>query len=116
MVVVETRRPFWSVARSAFVRPVSQVLPVFVNCVVDARVLFKRPTTVEDACDTYPLVKVPRPVKVEAPVTASVEESVVAPVTPSVPVAITLQPKNAPPWTSSLLVGELVPIPTLPPK
>ena len=33
----------------------------------------------------------------------------------TVPVAISVPPMNAPPWTSSLLVGEVVPMPTLPP-
>src|SRR3989344_998306 len=50
------------------------------NCVVVARVAERRPTTVEEAWDTYPLSNVPNPVKVEAPVTESVEEN--APVPP----------------------------------
>lgn len=32
----------------------------------------KLPTTVDEACDTFPAVNVPRPVRVEAPVIAAV--------------------------------------------
>ena len=66
------------------------------SIVVDARVLLKSPTTVDDACDTKPPPNVPRPVKVEAPVTPSVEESVVAPVTPKVPAKEPVPPTNVP--------------------
>ena len=52
--------------------PVNHVDPVFVSCVVDARVLLKSPTTVDDACETKPVPKVPSPVNVDAPVTPSV--------------------------------------------
>jgi len=79
-----------------------------VRAVVEAYEEESRPTTVDDACDTYPVVNVPKPER------ASVDWSVDAPNMLSVPVAITLPPKNAPPCTSSLLVGEVVPIPTNP--
>ena len=49
IVVVDTTRPFESVARRALVSDVSQVEPVFVNCVVVARVLENKPTTVDEA-------------------------------------------------------------------
>ena len=49
IVVVETTRPFESVERSADVSEVSQVEPVLVNCVVVARVLENKPTTVDEA-------------------------------------------------------------------
>jgi len=39
----------------------------------------KSPTTVEDACETKPVPKVPSPVNVDAPVTPSVEEKTFAP-------------------------------------
>src|SRR3989344_2497639 len=55
-----------------------------------APVAVKAPATVLLACETNPLVKVPRPVKVLAPVTPSVEESVAAPVTPKVPLRVPL--------------------------
>src|SRR3989344_5251694 len=66
-VVVAAMRPSLSVARRALVSPVSHVLPVFVNCVVLARVLFNRPTTVEEACEPKPLPNVPRPRRFDAP-------------------------------------------------
>lgn len=88
--VVETRRPFSFVARSALVREVSQVDPELVNCVVLARVLLNSPTTVEEACEINPEVNVAR---LETP---SVLESVAAPVTPSVPAKEPFPPVNVP--------------------
>lgn len=55
MVVVDTTRPLESVAKRADVKEVNHVDPELVNCVVEARVLLKSPTTVEDACETKPL-------------------------------------------------------------
>ena len=54
--VVETTRPFSFVASSALERPVSHVEPLFVNAVVVARVALNKPTTVEEACETKPLL------------------------------------------------------------
>jgi len=48
-------------------------------------VVVKSPTTVELACETNPLPNVPRPERVEAPVTARVELNVAAPDAVSVP-------------------------------
>ena len=100
IVVVETTSPFSFVARSALVTPVNHVDPVLVNAVVDARVLLKRPTTVEDACETKPLWKVPRPTRLR------VDESVATPVTPSVPANDPLPPVNVP--TVALFVNKFV--------
>ena len=79
MEVVPTICPAELVERSALVRPVSHVVPLLVACVVDALPLESRPTTVEDACETKPFAKVPRPVKMEVPVTPKVDENVPAP-------------------------------------
>ena len=65
--VVAATRPFSSVERTPLMMLVSHVLPLFVNCVVVARVLEKSPTTVEEAWETKPLPKVPRPVNVPLP-------------------------------------------------
>jgi len=90
IVVVETTSPFSFVARSALVTPVNHVDPVLVNAVVDARVLLKSPTTVDEACETKPLVNVPNPVKVDAPVTPSVPPNVPLPAfrVPILPVVV----------------------------
>ena len=96
MVEEAMTRPVASVARSDIVEgEVRYVAPVLVNIVVEAWVALKSPTTVDDACETKPPLRVERPFtesvpKVPVLAFAAVEVAVPkvpTPETVSVPIA-----------------------------